>query len=604
MNTRPNPYVDPRSFQPGEAFFGRDRELRSLAALLIAERIVLLHSPSGAGKSSLIQAGLLPRLAEEDFNVLPTIRLNQEPPDLPGINRYAMSAMISLEEGIPESGPLPLSELSALTLDDYLTRRFGAENAPASDVLIFDQLEEVLTIAPANREAKQAFFEQLGLALRNKQRWALFAIREDYLGALAPYTRPIPGRFSATFRLDLLGVEGALQAIQKPPRAQGVGFIQSAAQKLADDLRRTHVQLPDGSLEEQLGPSVEPVQLRVACFRLWQGLADDDNDTNETDLAGVGDVNQSLADYYAASVRSVAEKPGAGERSIREWFDRKLITPDGICGQALMGAESSEGLPNSVVRLLKNAHIIRGEKRAGKTWYELSHDRMFKLAREDNATWFEQHLSVLQRQAMLWNQQGRSEGLHLRGKAFSEAEKGLDASKLLPEEKDFLEACRKIREREKRDNRQRQFIVAGLAASLVLLVVSIFFAFSANAARADADSQAATAQAASTEAVNQKNEAEQHNITAQNAQATADASAREAAVQAKISRAGELAGLAFSEKDSNFDLALLLSLEGFRAFETPQTLGALLTLNDAHPALESYLAQRQMSKQDSGIIGL
>jgi guanylate kinase len=29
---------------------------------LIAERIELLHSPSGAGKSSLVQAGLLPRL--------------------------------------------------------------------------------------------------------------------------------------------------------------------------------------------------------------------------------------------------------------------------------------------------------------------------------------------------------------------------------------------------------------------------------------------------------------------------------------------------------------------------------------------------------------
>ena len=45
MNTRPNPYVGPRSFQAGEPFYGRDRELRSLSALLEAERIVLLHSP-------------------------------------------------------------------------------------------------------------------------------------------------------------------------------------------------------------------------------------------------------------------------------------------------------------------------------------------------------------------------------------------------------------------------------------------------------------------------------------------------------------------------------------------------------------------------------
>jgi len=36
MNTRPNPYVGPRAFQPGEPFYGRDRELRLLAALLMS----------------------------------------------------------------------------------------------------------------------------------------------------------------------------------------------------------------------------------------------------------------------------------------------------------------------------------------------------------------------------------------------------------------------------------------------------------------------------------------------------------------------------------------------------------------------------------------
>ena len=473
MNTRPNPYVGPRSFQPGEPFFGRDREVRSLAALLVAERIILLHSPSGAGKSSLVQAGLLPRLVEEDFNVLPTIRVNQEPPDLPGVNRYALSAMLSLEEGIPEPKRLPLRELSALTLDDYLTRRFRAETAPASDVLIFDQFEEVLTIAPVDRDSKQAFFEQLGLALRNKNRWALFAIREDYLGALAPYTRPIPGRFSATFRLDLLGVDGALQAIQKPPQTQGVEFIQSAAQKLVDDLRRTQVQLPDGSLEEQLGPSVEPVQLQVVCFRLWQGLAEDDNDINETDLAGVGDVNQSLADYYAASVKNVAEKANTRERSIREWFDRKLITPDGIRGQVLMGAETSDGLPNSVVRLLEDAHIIRGEKRAGKTWYELSHDRMLKPVREDNTTWFEHNLSVLQRQAAIWNQQGRSEGLLLRGKEFQHAAREVKNLDLTKDEFAFWEASKKLNAQEQ----LRRRLVTGMAVLLVFATLALLISF-------------------------------------------------------------------------------------------------------------------------------
>ena len=53
MTVTKNPYVGPRSFETGEKLYGRDHELRTLMALLIAERIVLMHSPSGAGKTSL-----------------------------------------------------------------------------------------------------------------------------------------------------------------------------------------------------------------------------------------------------------------------------------------------------------------------------------------------------------------------------------------------------------------------------------------------------------------------------------------------------------------------------------------------------------------------
>ena len=59
---RGNPFVGPRPFHLGERLFGRGKEVPDLYYLLNAERIVMLHSPSGAGKSSLVQAGLLPRL--------------------------------------------------------------------------------------------------------------------------------------------------------------------------------------------------------------------------------------------------------------------------------------------------------------------------------------------------------------------------------------------------------------------------------------------------------------------------------------------------------------------------------------------------------------
>jgi WD40 repeat protein len=598
MNTRPNPYVGPRAFQPGEPFYGRDRELRSLSALLIAERIILLHSPSGSGKTSLIQAGLLPRLREENFNVLPIIRVNAEVPEsvsgLMGVNRYALSTLLSLEEALPEAERRPVAELAALTLDEYLTQRPRGEAAPVSDVLIFDQFEEVLTYAPTDRESKLIFFEQLGKALRNKDRWALVAIREDYLGALAPYTRPIPGRLGATFRLDLLGVDGALQAIQKPAQASSVNFLASAAAKLVDDLRRIHVQLPDGSLEEQLGLHVEPVQLQVVCYRLWQGLADDDVKIDESDLAGVGDVNRALADYYAASAQAVAQKSGASEREIREWFDHKLITPEGIRGQVLMGAENSDGLPNRVVGLLEDAHIIRGEKRAGKTWFELSHDRMIKPVRENNAAWFSANLSLFQQQAVLWTQQGKSDGLLLRGKELAQAEGEAKTLNLTADEQSFLEACRKLRQREQRDRRRNTTMtILAIGATIAMIVAGIFF-FRAEASAEEAKkvagqnaelahenaNVAATAEAAQATAVMNANIAHVAEGTAQAAQATAVINANIA--QVNLARSEGLlmavnASALLSIPDGSPELAALLSLQSIKRSYTTEGDNALLT---------------------------
>src|SRR5262249_19652430 len=156
---------------------------------------------------------------------------------------------------------IPLAELATMELDEYLRRRHRSDDAPDADVLFFDQFEEILTVDPGNQAAKTAFFAQVGAALRDRGRWALFAMREDYVAGLDPYLRPIPTRFKTTFRLDLLGEAAARVAMQAPARAAGVQFTDAAAKKLVDDLRRVRVQQAEGQLEEQIGLYVEPVQL-------------------------------------------------------------------------------------------------------------------------------------------------------------------------------------------------------------------------------------------------------------------------------------------------------------------------------------------------------
>ncbi len=554
MSTK-NPYVGPRSFELNEKMYGRDRERRQLTDRLIAERIVLLHSPSGAGKTSLVRAGLIPQLQEEGFFVHPVIRVNLEKSaELVTItdtlknnqkfDRYTFSTLLSLEEQYPDTEHVELAQLARMSLDDYLRFRFREEKRDGPEFLIFDQFEEVLTIDPTDRTAKNAFFAKVGAALKNRDRWALFVMRTDYVAALEPYVRSVPTYFSNTFHLELLGEKAALEAIQQPARDVGGEFTDAAAAKLVNDLRQVQVQQLDGTTKSQPGLYIEPVQLQVVCYRLWETKAAEDNQVDEADLAGVVNVNQSLAEYYALSVSKVAQSTGVSERSIRDWFDRKLITPEGIRSQVRMGAEASDGLDNVAVRQLENAHIVRAEKRAGQTWYELAHDRLIQPVQDDNWRWFESNLSLFQRQAVLWQEQGRSEGLLLRGDELGTAEQQSQALLLTPEESAFLEACRNLRIREKRDRAQRRLILAGAVISFVFFLAALFFGLNAASANAElrfakqtADAAAYNAQIASTQAIEQQEVAQAASTLAIAQQATAQAASTQAIIERSVAYA-------------------------------------------------------------------
>ncbi|PKN95507.1 MAG: hypothetical protein CVU44_02130 [Chloroflexi bacterium HGW-Chloroflexi-6] len=633
--TTNNPYVGPRSFSKTETLYGRDRELRVLTDRLIAERIVLLHAPSGAGKTSLVQAGLIPELALEGFFVHPTIRVNAEFPadlvkpsdslsDAKRFNRFTFSTLLSLEERYPPEQRTKLSRLARLSLADYLALRSIEDQREGPEFLIFDQFEEILSIDPNDRVSKNSFFTQLRTILRNRNRWALFVMRTDYVGALEPYARNIPTYFANTFHLELLGAKAAQEAIQQPAKKAGVDFTDDAAQKLVDDLRRVQVQAMDGSVQSQLGLYIEPVQLQVVCYRLWENKDADRMTIDEQDLASVGDVNQSLAGYYAMSVSRAAEAIQIPERSIREWFDQKLITPEGTRSLVRIGIDLSEGLPNEVIRNIETTHLIRPEKRAGQIWYELAHDRLIEPVRSDNKRWFESNLNLFQRQSKLWIEQGRGEGLLLRSRELDIAEQEAKSIILTPEESAFLGACRSLRQREMRDKTQRRLIVAGLVISLLLFFVAMFFSISATAANrsyeleaikakeasTQAVAQQSIAQAASTQAIAQQSTAQAASTQAVAQQATAEAASAQALANAnaaataqadaeiektkaneqeklaleqkKLARANELAAQSIlAQNNGQNSVAYLLAAEAFQIVDTSRTRIQLLSLLNA-----------------------
>lgn len=548
-----NPFVGPRPFEPGERIYGREREIGELYFRLNAERVVLLHSPSGAGKSSLVQAGLLP-LLHRSFDVWGPTRVNAEPA-VAGANRYLLSTMQGFEEGVPESLRRPPEALAEQTLASFFEQRPRRRSASPNVVLLFDQFEEILTVDPLAADAKHAFFDQLGELLRNPRVWALFALREDYLAPLDPYAPQVPTQLKNRFRIDLLGLTAAREAIVQPALEGGREF--PAVDMLVKDLATMKVQQADGTFVKETGQHVEPVQLQVVCRRLWDAMPPEDLSIEAEDLERFGDVTEALGAYYADAVARIAGGDPVQERAVRDWFGEALITAGGIRGQVLYEAEASGGLANGLVRGLLDTHLVRAEKRAGATWYELAHDRLIEPVQSDNAAWQEKHLTEAQRQAVVWERQGRPPRFLLTGAALAEALRweAENPARATLGERRFLAESRKAQEQldaEHRQARGKRRLVWGAVLTLLVALIAAGVTWY---------------------------------------------SYRTLQQEARRSASRELALQSAQLLDKQLDLAVLLALEANRLSPTPEARRSLFTAMQHNPRLWRFLPGRSDTRR-------
>ena len=131
------PFKGPASYETEDAglFFGRDRDSEQLLATILASRISLLYAPSGAGKTSLLNAKIIPRL--EARGSLPIrVLAHDDPVDsvrvatlqtlLPPLEAE-IAALERARQAIQPSGALTLDELLAeydvLRFDDPRKQR-------------------------------------------------------------------------------------------------------------------------------------------------------------------------------------------------------------------------------------------------------------------------------------------------------------------------------------------------------------------------------------------------------------------------------------------------------------------------------------------------
>jgi len=600
----PNPYVGPRTFSQEESdrFFGREREARELLSLVISERLVLFYAQSGAGKSSLINARLVPQLRDADFAVLPVGRVSGELPE--GItnvdNIYIFNLLLSLDES--DGDPNRFTDMS---LSDFLPRLtsldgrhyyYDEKAEPEADdetyesvpyVLIIDQFEEIITTHPARWPEREGFFRQLAQAMVDDSLlWVTLTLREDYVATLDPYTSLLPDNLRARFYMQRMSYEAALDAIKNPAEQYGRPFAAGAAESLADNLRQIRVSgvQPDIPKRTELGQFVEPVQLQVVSYQLWEDLRErPPGEITQQDLDELGDVDMALAQFYEQAINEVIRQTDVSEIELRVWFEEQLITEAGTKGLVYRGTTQTGGIDNQAVDLLRDKFLLRSEVKAGGTWYELVHDRFIEPILQSNQQWREGQPLI--QVARNWVKLGRPESALLEGLQLKEV-LATNWQGLGPDVREFLEASQTARkakeeaerqheleqaqtlaeEQQKRYEEQRKYAEElntkniGLRrrsiAITVVGVLAVVLAFAAGLASVEAlrqttvaETQAAVAAANEQEADNARQTAEAEAATAEANQKLAAANAAEA-VAAQGTAEAESTAAAISEAEA------------------------------------------------------
>ncbi len=475
------PYIGPAPLTERTPIFGRDREIEELGYRLVADRIVVLYSPSGAGKSSLIEAGLRPRLRDR-FDMLPTARVGAHAPaEGEPVNRYVWSVLQCWSSAQAPARPDD-------TLLSYLSRTGGDPpgSRPRRMLLIFDQFEEIFTADANDTGDKLAFFTQLGdlLGHGGSHVWALFSMREEFFSWLDAYRDRVPTRLNNTMRIDLLSREQAVQALIGPANAAGVAFDEDAARHLARDLAKVRMPGSNHQPAYRDGRYVEPVQLQVIGMNLWSACFDAKPPPAGAHI-GLQDVEPldtgaALEAYYNATLESAAPAV-VRQRVLRDWIEDKLITASNLRSLVMLDSGAKSAPTAQELATLQRLYLVRAQSRQDAQWFELAHDRLVGPVRASNGRWRERHLPHWKNLVRAWTMANEHPAL-LREAAPEEIEAALRESPQLHSDAEnrFLADYRRDAIERTRARRLRQIGYGAALAMVGLTVVTLLLAFKLN----------------------------------------------------------------------------------------------------------------------------
>jgi hypothetical protein len=374
-------------------FYGREEEVAELVRRVQRKTLTVLFGQSGLGKTSILRAGIVPRLRPMDYCPV-YVRIDYSH-DSPSPSDQIKAAIFRATQ---ESGQWtqPGVAVAGESLWEFLHHRDDilrdASGKTVIPLLIFDQFEEIFTLAQSDdfgRKRAAEFVDDLADLVENRapktlearieqdegaaERFdftrsdyrILIALREDYLAHLEAFKGVMPSITQNRMRLARMTGEQALAAVVKPG-----GKLVSV--EVAESIVRF---IAGGS--ELRNAEVEPSLLSLICrelnnTRIAQGRAEISADL----LAGSHDT--ILAEFYE---RALADQPLA----VRHFIEDELLTESGfresIAEESVRKAFATAGARPDALATLVDRRLLRIEERLDVRRVELTHDVLCSVVR-------------------------------------------------------------------------------------------------------------------------------------------------------------------------------------------------------------------------------
>jgi len=392
------PGAQPFSTEEAHIFFGRSEDVKALARKLRLEQLVVLHAKSGLGKSSLINAGLIPQLLRDgEFTAFPVRFGSHAIEGDPGLNPvhividHIQSASPILDKIKPEGERSLWYHLKCRQLRDPEHQDF---------LLIFDQFEELFAFDKSQvdefgRLLAEALYVKMPQRFRDERRkgfdrnpnflsreeltlldqpfrlHVLVAIRSDKHSLLSQLKDYLPTIHQAEYELQALGIPQAEDAILLPAY-QKEGQFQTPVFDYEDEA----VEAMLNYLSNEGKDPIESFQLQILCEYLEDEVVAKEGRRiiKASDLKKPEDL---LLNYYNDKLQTI--KDPKERQLVRTLIEDELVLEGERRRLSLYKGQIQRQYPISdeLLERLVQMHLLRAlPSRRGGYIYELSHDTL------------------------------------------------------------------------------------------------------------------------------------------------------------------------------------------------------------------------------------